>query len=591
MPNLTKRLLLYAHYDRDGRVDEHILHQLTAFAPHCREIRFVSNSPITAADGQRLNAIVTAYRDRPNHGYDFAAWQTALEECDERLKDFDEVILMNSSCYGPLFPLEELWQKMASVTCDFWGITRHPGTRGIPPHLQSYFLVIRRSMATSNAFREFWERAVPRCRSHADAVRFGEIAFSTEMEQAGFHGRALIETEDLRENWSIGYTHPLAVHAADRLIVNYRLPLLKVKAFAKFRNRQTSSGAEIIRALNRSGSNYPLPLLERHLRRTTPLSWQKNLPSTLLLTTSENVRPPTKPISPKIAVFLHAYYPDLLPEFFSALNHLPGTFDLHVTTPHRELEKIFSRFTTPPQANLTLHVTPNRGRDIAPWLNAIPLEQHLSYDVALKLHTKKSPTVTSEFGNRWREFLLQALLPSSEGVDRLLHAFADDPELGLILPPWPPVVTLQCPAAYLGTAADSALARQLLDRLRLAPPGETDQPIFSAGSMFYYRPAAIAPLLQAGLDYTTFPAEPLPEVGTIAHAIERLIPYIAQSNSYTYRQTMTLEMLQDAFRTCEDRSTYHYTTVYRSMRELYHAVRNSIRWRTGISRGDQWPTV
>ena len=89
----------------------------------------------------------------------------------------------------------------------------------------------------------------------------------------------------------------------------------------------------------------------------------------------------------------------------------------------------------------------------------------------------------------------------------------------------------------------------------------------------------------------TFPAAPLPEVGTIAHAIERLIPYIAQSNSYTYRQTMTLEMLQDAFRTCEDRSTYHYTTVYRSMRELYHAVRNSIRWRTGISRGDQWPTV
>lgn len=591
MKSPANRLLLYAHYDRDGQVDPHIFHQLIALAQHCREIRFVSNSPITETDGKRLGEIVTAYRERPNQGYDFAAWQTALNECDDRLGEFDEVILMNSSCYGPLFPLEELWQKMASVVCDFWGITRHPGNRKTPPHLQSYFLVIRRSMVVSTPFREFWSRAVPRCRSHAETVRFGEIAFSVEMEQAGFRGCAVIEPGDLRENWSIGYNHPLNVHAADRLILNYRLPLLKVKAFAKFRNRQSCSGAEIIRALKRSGSDYPLPLLERHLRRTTPLSWQKNLPSTLLLTTSGNIRPPENPISPKIAVFLHAYYPDLLPEIFYALNRLPGPFDLYLTTPHPELEKIFSRFAIPPQANLSLHVTPNRGRDIAPWLNAIPPEQHLSYDTALKLHTKKSPTHTSEFGKRWREFLLQALLPSTGGIHQLLHALADDPELGLILPPWPPVLTLQRPSAYLGSAADSALARQLLDQLRLTPPGETDQPIFSAGSMFYYRPAAIVPLLQAGLDYATFPKEPLPEEGTLAHAVERLIPYIAQSNGYTYRQTMTLEMLQDAFRTCEDRSTYHYTTIYRSMRELYHAVRNSFRWRTGISRGDKWPTV
>lgn len=591
MKSPANRLLLYAHHDRDGRVDDHIFHQLAAFAQHCREIRFVSNSPITAADGKRLGKIVTAFRERPNRGYDFAAWQTALNECDGRTGEFDEVILMNSSCYGPLFPLDELWEKMSAVSCDFWGITRHPGIRGIPAHLQSYFLVIRRTMAISTPFREFWIRAVPRCRTHADAVRFGEIAFTTQMEQAGFRSSAMIEPADQRENWSIGYSHPLPVHAADRLILNYRLPLLKVKAFAKFRNRQTSSGAEIIRALKRSGSDYPLPLLERHLRRTTPLSWQKNLPSSLILTSPENVPPPHQSPPPKIAVFLHVYYPDLLPEMFSALARLPFSFDLHVTTPHPELEEAVPRFAIPPQANLSLHVTPNRGRDIAPWLNAIPQERHLSYDAALKLHTKKSPTVTSEFGNRWREFLLQALLPSPGGIHQLLHAFADDPELGLILPPWPPVVTLQCPCAYLGSSADSALARQLLDRLRLTPPGETDQPIFSAGSMFYYRPAAVAPLLLAALDYGAFPPEPLPPEGTLAHAIERLIPYIAQSNGYTYRQTMTLEMLQDAFRTCEDRSTYHYTTVYRSMRELYHAVRNSIRWRTGISRGDKWPTV
>jgi hypothetical protein len=84
--------------------------------------------------------------------------------------------------------------------------------------------------------------------------------------------------------------------------------------------------------------------------------------------------------------------------------------------------------------------------------------------------------------------------------------------------------------ARFGTETNRAIAERLAPRLGLGPlPDHVD---FPAGSMFWARPQALAPLFALGLGPADYPPEPLPQDGTILHALERLLPIVAQSRGY-----------------------------------------------------------
>jgi len=51
---------------------------------------------------------------------------------------------------------------------------------------------------------------------------------------------------------------------------------------------------------------------------------------------------------------------------------------------------------------------------------------------------------------------------------------------------------------------------------------------FPVGTMFAARPAALHPVLDLDLAWQDYPAEPLPDDGTLLHGLERLLPMIAR---------------------------------------------------------------
>ena len=62
-----------------------------------------------------------AYKNRADH----YGWQ--------RLSEFDEVVMTNSTLMGPVRPLKEMFDAMAERTnLDFWGLTIHHGAEGNP---------------------------------------------------------------------------------------------------------------------------------------------------------------------------------------------------------------------------------------------------------------------------------------------------------------------------------------------------------------------------------------------------------------------------------------------------------------------------
>ena len=112
-------------------------------------------------------------------------------------------------------------------------------------------------------------------------------------------------------------------------------------------------------------------------------------------------------------------------------------------------------------------------------------------------------------------------------VDLILNRFADDEELGIVFAEDP----------HLSDWDDNLeIAESLANRMHLQ---ELLPPFFEFpnGNMFWARRAALEPLFGLKLDWQDYPGEPLGLDGTLLHAIERLLPFIARRAGYQFAAT------------------------------------------------------
>ena len=226
-----------------------------------------------------------------------------------------------------------------------------------------------------------------------------------------------------------------------------------------------------------------------------------------------------------IAVHIHAYYVDLVPELLGYIRNIniAGAVTLYVTTDTEEKALAIRRLLpdTANFADVVIVAVENRGRDVAPLLAALG-PCLVDHQLVLHVHTKKSPHNPELCG--WRRYLLDTLAGSPEIVNAILHRFAADGNLGILYPAGYFAVR---PLMRLGS---NALWMQLLLRRARRPLSEmdlVDTTEFPAGMMFWCRGEALRSLADLQLATDDFEVEAGQVDGTLAHAIERMLPYFA----------------------------------------------------------------
>ncbi|TDO10656.1 glycoside hydrolase family 99-like domain-containing protein [Halomonas ventosae] len=219
------------------------------------------------------------------------------------------------------------------------------------------------------------------------------------------------------------------------------------------------------------------------------------------------------------AVVLHLYYTELWDEVTGYLANLEDAFDLYVTLPPDVETPIRDTILAwKPDAHLI--PLPNHGRDILPFLRVMNAIAPLGYQQVCKVHAKRS--VHRGDGDRWRQAFFGQLLGSRRQVAAILDAFARHPELGMVGPHghW-----LEYRLYWGDHRGGPEGIRRLLDTLGVSLALEEVR--FFAGSMFWCRPQAVAPLLeQLALD--DFEEEAGQTDGTLAHALERVFAAVCQ---------------------------------------------------------------
>jgi rhamnosyltransferase len=181
-----RRACVFAHFDAQGIVATYVLYYLEALRPLFDQIIFVSTAELSERERAKTKPFVDGFFLKPNYGYDFGSWQFGLQTL--QLDDFDELILCNDSCYGPFFSLGQIFEEMDGISCDFWGITN---SLQASPHIQSYFMVFKKSVIKDSRFREFWNTVTPLA-SKIDYILEYEIGLSTLLSQWGYHGASLL---------------------------------------------------------------------------------------------------------------------------------------------------------------------------------------------------------------------------------------------------------------------------------------------------------------------------------------------------------------------------------------------------------------
>lgn len=230
------------------------------------------------------------------------------------------------------------------------------------------------------------------------------------------------------------------------------------------------------------------------------------------------------PADLRVALQVHAYYPEFLPEIIIRLGLNRYRPDLLISVPNAQVEAEAREITKDYPGPVDIRIVPNRGRDFAPLLTTFAADLPERYDIVGHVHTKKTADLDDRpMIDRWRALLVENMLGSKGPmVDLILGRMAHDPGIGIVFPDDP---------NFVGWGENKAIAQDLCERLGL-PRELPDQFVFPVGTMFWARVDALRPLFELGLRAEDYPAEPLPYDGSMLHALERLLPFVAAHRGY-----------------------------------------------------------
>uniref|UniRef100_N2ARV5 Methyltransferase domain-containing protein n=1 Tax=Eubacterium plexicaudatum ASF492 TaxID=1235802 RepID=N2ARV5_9FIRM len=226
-----------------------------------------------------------------------------------------------------------------------------------------------------------------------------------------------------------------------------------------------------------------------------------------------------------IAVHVHLYYTDLLPEIFNYLNDIPFVYDLYISCQEGEdLEGIAVKFARLRYVNdVIVRAAKNRGRDLAP-LYVLFGEEVMQHDYFLHIHSKKS-LYTGNERKVWRKKSLDCLLGSECIVRKIFMILEGNRKIGLFFPE-----TTELPLFAHSWLQSKALGTGLLAKMGFC----FDEELFNypAGSFFWAKTKAVKPLFDQAFSYEDFPEEQGQSDGTLAHALERAIAFTARGLGY-----------------------------------------------------------
>lgn len=543
LSNNPKRACIYFIYDKDGIIDDYIIYQLNDLRKNLTFLHCVINGKLTPSGRRALAQVADEIYVRENKGNDIGAYKAAIEYIGwDKLVDYDELVLTNNTCFGPVYPFKEVfdWAKLRDI--DFWGLTwdlktdwlgdnryLHYNDRKV--HIQSYFLTIRKPLLGSKLLIDFFDE-IPIDTSYVLSGCLYEYAFPGYFEDRGYKGEVYCDNSD-------DYNYPL-LHNPLHLIKDCRMPIFKKRSFFHhytdvLNNTAGEATIRLIRFLENE-TNYDMNLVWKSILRTSSLSdivrcaqLNRVLPCDIQVN-RENTN------GLKVGLVYHAYYEDLFDENISYIQNFPSNAGVLITTNSEEKKILLDEKLKKAGLKGSVMVIENRGRDVSSLLVGAT-EFVFNYDLICFAHDKKTTQVLPySVGRSWAYKINENMFATKEYVSNIIDMFSKEEQLGIAFPSYPN----HSGYAYNignGWTGNFSNTKKLLNDFGVnVKINEHTLCVAPLGTCFWFKPQALKKLFSGyngkGWSYKDFPREPNRTDQTILHAIERAYAYFAQDAGF-----------------------------------------------------------
>jgi len=227
-----------------------------------------------------------------------------------------------------------------------------------------------------------------------------------------------------------------------------------------------------------------------------------------------------------IAIVVHLFYTESwesIGQKISLITAFP--FDIFVSLPKHNLSfrseilKIF------PSAYV--YEAPNRGRDVLPFMAIAEVLYDIGYRHVLKLHSKKSTHRTD--GSEWMNDILDSLVPNDITAQQEIIGILRQKNTAIVGPKGQYIslkVNFEANGAHMTRVMTVLYSRNFAHRILQLERGNFG---FFAGTMFWVNLSAIKPLISISKRLVQFESENGQIDATFAHAIERLLCVVPES--------------------------------------------------------------
>lgn len=145
-----KRLCLFAGYNRNGQIDDYVIYYVKELSALC-DVFYYGDFKAAPGELEKLKKYTVGAKAKRHCKYDFGSWQEAVRYLGwEYVSQYDELLLVNDSCYGPLFSLKSMFKKMETPGYKAWAAAGNH-------FLMSFFVVLDKSVFNSSDFRYFMD--------------------------------------------------------------------------------------------------------------------------------------------------------------------------------------------------------------------------------------------------------------------------------------------------------------------------------------------------------------------------------------------------------------------------------------------------
>lgn len=573
---MSNRIAIYTFYEHKGIVRNYVTNYLSVLFEVATRILVVVNGLLTAESRTKLEDLGCEILQRGNYGLDFGAWKAGLNFITwDELEKYDELILCNYSCYGPIgISFKNMFDEMNSrhysnsyafndvLNCNFWGITLQPiqnieiknvsDSLCVWKNLHTKFVTFRKSAFTHKAFQKWWNDLVEYDDLEREILEH-EFKFVKYLNKNGLSSDSYINFDKyhfLKSCECVDFLYAL------EMVKTSNLCLINKEIFAEYQYFFTKSLANSSRnLLDYLTTNYPIHAnnIWENLLATYPISKIKlslHLNFTFSSNNIFNTNMQSPNIKAKIAIICYGYYQELAAENLRYISNAPKNSSVFIVSSKENTLNFYKSQIALLQKNnkclfnsIDYRLKNNQGRDLSALLVTCK-DVFSNYDYICFIHDKKSPHLGIDLTSRdFSYHCMDNCLHNEIYIYNIINAFNSNPRLGMLVPPTIYFADFIALGNELGEE-NKYWYNQLYSIFKINCPIDSE-PVAPFGSMFWVRSDAMRTILNKNWDYVDFPTEPMALDGTISHALERFFPSCVQNDGF-----YTAWGMSDDFESC-----------------------------------------